>query len=52
MNNRRTDTQTNATLSFISREVLQPEDEADQAKKGIKAKATISGVIDFGRANE
>ena len=29
----------------------QPQYEANQAKKDIDAEATISGAIDFGRAN-
>ena len=51
MNNKRTETHTNTALSFISREVPEPQYEAYQAKKGIDAKATISDAIDFGRAN-
>ena len=51
MNNMRTDTQTNTTFFFISREVPQPQYEANRAKTGINAKATSSGAIDFGRAN-
>ena len=51
MNNKRTETHTNTALSFISREIPEPQYEANQAKKGIRAKATISDAIDFGRAN-
>ena len=51
MNNKRTETHTNTALSFISREIPEPQYEADQAKKGIHANATISDAIDFGRAN-
>ena len=51
MDNRSTDTQTNSTLSFMFRDVPQPQYEANQAKKGIDAEATISGANDFGRAN-
>ena len=51
MNNKRTETHTNTALFFISQEVPKPQYEANQAKKGIDAKATISDAIDFGRAN-
>ena len=50
MDNKSTDTQTNSTLSFMFREFPQPQYEANQAKKGIDAKPTISGEIDYGRA--
>ena len=52
MNNKRTETYTNTALSFIFREVPEPQYEANQAKTGIQAKAPISDAIEFGRPNE
>ena len=51
MSNKRTETHANTALSFISREIPEPQYEANLAKKSIHAKATISDAIDFGRAN-
>ena len=46
-----TDIQKNTTLFFISRELPQPQYEANFAKKGINAQATISSATVLRRAN-